>query len=190
MNLDQSTLALASRSSGTDPTAALVVEGDSWEDCWHRTLTAFERLSDAYYGEARSLIDATVAQLVTDFFRCCAQLEACAARDVRFAERSTSLHDFCATNLAVQICAALATNGTEPEPRRLKARIARTYTEPGGRALAIIEYSRGGERPKTIDALLTAENCVNAWTRFIRKQAWDTARHDVDTASNVNRRGV
>jgi hypothetical protein len=150
------------------------VEGDrSLDEQWRRVMAAFDDLTEAYYGEGCVRADATIAEIVMRFFRQCHEMN---QRVVSACESGLSspaaLQDFWSNTRALQVCDSLvsAERQDEPPATGLMSKIHRTYTEPNGRAYAIIEYARAGERPRTTDAIVIAENCVNAWARFVRKQ--------------------
>ncbi|HUP76624.1 MAG TPA: hypothetical protein VM282_26555 [Acidimicrobiales bacterium] len=152
-----------------------LVDADAYcDEQWRRVMEAFEDLADAYYGEGRALADAHIADIVMRFVRQCHEMKqriiSATAESPYFSP--TALHHFWSNTRALDICDALvdAEELAAKRSPKVTARIHRTYTEPHGRAFAIIEYAREGEPPRTADAMVVAENYVNAWTRFIRKQ--------------------
>jgi hypothetical protein len=144
------------------------------DEQWRRVMAAFEDLTDAYYGEGRTLRDATIIDIVIRFFRQCHEMKhGFITATVESPDLSPApLHHFWPNTRDLEICDAMfhAEGPAMPGSRKVTARIQRTYSEPKGNAYAIIEYAREGEPPRATDAMVIAENCVNAWTRFLRKQ--------------------
>jgi hypothetical protein len=135
-----------------------------WDQQWRSVMAAYDDLAEAYYGEGCARAGAKIAEIVMRFFRQCHEMKQCVA------STSTGLHDFLSSTRALEICDALVAAERHGESGSMTAKIHRTYTEPNGRAYAIIQHSREGERPRTVDAIVIAETCVNEWTRFMRRQ--------------------
>ena len=145
-----------------------------WDEQWRRVMAAFDDLTDAYYGEGRTLRDATIVDIVIRFFRQCHEMkQRFITATVEPPDLSVApLHHFWPNTRDLEICDGMlhAEGQAVPGSRKVTAKIQRTYSEPKGNAYAIIEYAREGEPPRAIDAMVIAENCVNAWTRFLRRQ--------------------
>ena len=79
---------------------------------------------------------------------------------------------FARGNAALKICAGMA-DMHEPDthtPNEEAARILFVDLSREG-ATVVLAYTRPGSEQGRCDALITAENCVDAWRRFLKKHA-------------------